>query len=166
MWRRAVARCHPDAGGDHDLFIWITATRDHVIGGELGQTIPRRERSHNHQRSYSEASPDPARIPFDKAGGFADLTAQALRAAQDLAEPYAGLLRLLADCYEAPEADSTLHRQQCQGATYKTLAAIGHRAGMSKPERARWYRIAESIPLSQRHAGHILSRLQRSSEAA
>jgi hypothetical protein len=35
------------------------------------------------------------------------------------------------------------------------------RCGMSKPERVQWYRIAEDIPLSQRHAGHILSKLQK-----
>ena len=27
MWKRLVSRCHPDAGGDHDLFIWAAATR-------------------------------------------------------------------------------------------------------------------------------------------
>jgi hypothetical protein len=33
--------------------------------------------------------------------------------------------------------------------------------GMTKAERVQWYRIAEAIPLSQRHAGHILSRLKK-----
>jgi hypothetical protein len=28
MWRRLVGRAHPDAGGDHDLFIWTVAVRD------------------------------------------------------------------------------------------------------------------------------------------
>jgi hypothetical protein len=32
--------------------------------------------------------------------------------------------------------------------------------GMSVTERSGWYRIAESIPLSDRHAGHILKRLK------
>jgi hypothetical protein len=32
---------------------------------------------------------------------------------------------------------------------------------MTKPERVQWYSIAEAVPLSQRHAGHILSKLQR-----
>jgi hypothetical protein len=74
--------------------------------------------------------------------------------------PFAGLLRLLDDCHEVTEYSGPVHRQQHQGATYKSLAAIGHRAGMDKAERTRWHRIAEGIPLSQRHAGHILSRLQ------
>jgi len=23
MWRRLMRRCHPDAGGDEDLFVWV-----------------------------------------------------------------------------------------------------------------------------------------------
>jgi hypothetical protein len=34
--------------------------------------------------------------------------------------------------------------------------------GMTKAERIGWYRVAESAPLCDRHAGHILSRLKRS----
>jgi len=33
---------------------------------------------------------------------------------------------------------------------------------MTKAERGRWYRVAEAIPLSDRHAAHILSRSRRS----
>jgi hypothetical protein len=36
---------------------------------------------------------------------------------------------------------------------------------MSKPERARWYRVAEYLPLSQRHAGWILEQLKKTPEA-
>jgi hypothetical protein len=32
---------------------------------------------------------------------------------------------------------------------------------MTKDERVQWYSIAEAVPLSQRHAGHILSKLQK-----
>jgi hypothetical protein len=40
------------------------------------------------------------------------------------------------------------------------LAYIGHLLGMSMNERIEWYRIAESIPLCDRHAGHIIKRLK------
>jgi len=80
--------------------------------------------------------------------------------ADDVGAPYDELLRMLRDCFEAGPDDVFLYRQQHQGATYKTLAAIAYRARMSKPERTRWYRIAESIPLYQRHAGHIMMKLQ------
>jgi hypothetical protein len=32
---------------------------------------------------------------------------------------------------------------------------------MTRKERIGWYRVAEDIPLSDRHAGHILARLKR-----
>jgi hypothetical protein len=35
MWRRLVARTHPDAGGDHELIIWTGTIKDAVCGGEL-----------------------------------------------------------------------------------------------------------------------------------
>jgi hypothetical protein len=74
--------------------------------------------------------------------------------------PYDRLLRLLEDCEEEDE-DSPLFTQQAQGATYKTLAAIGHAVGMDGAERSHWYKLAESIPLSQRHAGHVLTKLKK-----
>jgi hypothetical protein len=33
---------------------------------------------------------------------------------------------------------------------------------MTKAGRVRWYRVAEEIPLSDRHAAHILSQSKRS----
>jgi hypothetical protein len=51
--------------------------------------------------------------------------------------------------------------QRRRGASYKQLAAIGHAVEMTKRERVGWYRVCESIPLSDRHAGHILSKLKR-----
>ncbi len=33
MWRLLLARLHPDAGGDHDLFTFACAVRDEVSGG-------------------------------------------------------------------------------------------------------------------------------------
>ena len=32
MWRLLLARLHPDAGGDHDLFAFACALRDEVYG--------------------------------------------------------------------------------------------------------------------------------------
>ncbi len=33
MWRLLLARLHPDAGGDQDLFAFACAVRDEVAGG-------------------------------------------------------------------------------------------------------------------------------------
>jgi hypothetical protein len=32
MWRLLLARLHPDAGGDHDLFTFACAMRDEIFG--------------------------------------------------------------------------------------------------------------------------------------
>ncbi len=33
MWRKLIARTPPDAGGDHELFIWAKQLHD-IVGGE------------------------------------------------------------------------------------------------------------------------------------
>lgn len=159
MWRKLVSRAHPDAGGDHDLFIWTMATREAICGGRLGAEIPRRERQDHRSRQREASTYDPDRVPFDPFASFEDLTDRAVAMSEAVAEPYGLLLRGGADCY--PATDGPLHDQQRRGASYKSLAAIGHAVGMSKAERTQWYRIAETVPLSQRHAGHILARLKR-----
>jgi hypothetical protein len=167
MWRRLIARTHPDAGGDHELFIWTLATRDVVCGGELGSTIPRLEHQDGSSRSGARSQEGStkgtyaARIPFETGtyAPFVVLKNRALEIAHEVEDPYKDLLYALLDCVEAE--DGPLYKMQNQGATYKSLAAIAYKAGMSKTERVQWYRICESVPISQRHAGHILSKLQK-----
>jgi len=156
MWRRLVGRAHPDAGGNHEQFIWTVAARDAICYGELGEEIPSASRFRRRQTPTPSAGD---RVPFDKDAYLEVLTDRAIRMAEAVAEPYGYLLRQLADCY--PVSDGSLYDQQRLGASYKSLAAIGHRVGMMKDERVQWYSIAEAVPLSQRHAGHILSKLQR-----
>ena len=98
-------------------------------------------------------------VPFDKTLDFDVLTRHALNGAETLSEPYASVLLLLKDCRFARLGSE--YGQQYKGATYKQLAAIGHEVGMDKGQRVRWYRLAESIPLSRRYAGHILSKLKK-----
>jgi len=158
MWRRLVGRAHPDAGGDHDLFIWAVAVRDVVCSSSLNASVsPEPEVHPSRRHEASTAAPDC--VPFDRFADLEVLTDRAVTMAAAVAEPYGYLLRQVADCY--PAEDGPLYDQQRCGATYRTLAAIGHTVGMSKEERIQWYRIAEAIPLSQRHAGHILSRIKR-----
>lgn len=151
MWRRLVARAHPDAGGDHELFIWTGVVRDVVCAEprptveELGQPNP------STPRSTSDETP---RVPFDPSEAFAALTGRALAHAGE----FAPVLKLLQDCWPLGH----LAHEQGRGASYKRLAAVGHAWGMTKAERVRWYRVAEEIPLSDRHAAHILSRSKRS----
>jgi hypothetical protein len=158
MWRKLLAVAHPDQGGSNDLFVWVRELQEHVAGDGVEPLLreARRDPPSHHttgeRLDYTDA--------FDRAGSFDGLTRVAVMYADEVGEPYAGLLRMLRDCYEAGPGDIALHRQQNQGATYRTLAAIAHRARMSKPERIQWYRVCESVPISQRHAGHIIERLQ------
>jgi hypothetical protein len=154
MWRRLLKRSHPDSGGTHELFIWATALRDHVVGAQE-EPFPR-------VQAKPERGDGPERIEFAHAfnrfGSFAELTQHAVRVGSSTLEPYKSLLLLLVDCYEAQEGP--LLKMQCQGATYKSLAALAYKASMSKEQRVGFYRLAEQIPLSQRHVGHMISRLQ------
>ena len=154
MWRRLLSRVHPDVGGSHELFIWTGAIKAIICDGQLHAGPERVSR----RRDNSTPS-DTERVPFDPFADFGALTDRAVTMADAVAQPYCYLLQQLADCQAATEG--TLYAQQRRGATWKQLAAIGHVVGMSKAERTQWYRIAESVPLSQRHAGHILARLKR-----
>jgi hypothetical protein len=159
MWRRLLARAHPDAGGTHELFIWTGTVRDvvcslsHPAGGNPEPT------DHPSRRREPSTPSTGARVPFDEDAYLEVLTDRAIKMAEAVAEPYGYLLRKLADCH--PAEVGPLRDQQRRGVSYRSLAAIGHQVGMSKEERVHWYRIAEAVPLSQRHAGHILSKLQK-----
>jgi hypothetical protein len=101
-----------------------------------------------------------ARVPYPlgETSDFAALTAKAVTMAGEVGGIHGALLEILEDC-EAPPRTTGAWQQR--GASYKSLAAIGHKVGMTKAERSRWYRIAEAVPLSQRHAGHILNELKK-----
>jgi hypothetical protein len=153
-WRRLLATVHPDRDhGDHELFVFLTALREHVevCGGELCvESKPSPSRP-----SYSPPDDKP-RVPYPGPWPGADFEENTRRALK-LEGPYCSVLSLLVDCYPLEH----LAYEQERGASYKRLAAIAHTWGMSKEKRTGWYRCAESIPLSDRHAGHILSKLKR-----
>jgi hypothetical protein len=159
MWRRLLSRSHPDTGGSHELFIWTVAVRDVVCSSRDQDAVNAEPEDHPSRRREPSSSAARVRLPFDEEALLEVLTDRAVTMAAAVAEPYGCLLRQVADCY--PASEGPLYDQQRCGASYKSLAAIGHAVGMSKAERVHWYRIAEAIPLSQRHAGHILSRLKR-----
>src|SRR5215217_5714737 len=142
MWRKLLHRCHPDAGGDHDLFIWADALREHVAG-----ELPPPQGSRSATTSQRTGAEEPTRVvfhdAFDKASSFGDLTRQAVALAAHVGEPYGRLLLLLSDCAEAAEDEQPAYRQQHQGATYKQLAYVAHLAGLDRGQRTRWYKVCE-----------------------
>jgi hypothetical protein len=159
MWRRLLARAHPDSGGTHELFIWAGTVRDVVCDFSLPRAGNPEPDDHPSRRREASTPSAGERVPFDEDAFLEVLTDRAVAMAEAVAEPYGFLLRQVADC--EPAEDGPLRDQQRCGASFKSLAAIAHRVGMTKAERIQWYRIAEAVPLSQRHAGHILSRLKR-----
>jgi hypothetical protein len=157
MWRRLLRLAHPDSGaGDHSLFVWVTALRDHVAGDTVEDVRIGYERTQ--PPHYPPGGSRSERVPFDYYADFDALTDRAVTMGDAVAEPFAFLLRSLAGCYRAE--DGPLYYQQRRGATYKQLAALAYRVGMSKAERVQFYRIAEAVPLSQRHVGHIFAHVQ------
>jgi len=155
LWRLLLARLHPDAGGSGELFVFAQGVREAVDA----PPAPRQScgRCSSAQRGTCE---EPARIPFDADLDPLALSRRALTLVEELEHPYSAVLRLLANC--APATHGRPQLQERRGATYRTLAAIAHAANMSYSERLQWYRVAEGIPLSDRHAGHILGRLKES----
>ncbi len=136
--------------------------RETLCGGELGPEIPQRyggAKKASAAAAYGGYGGGAAprqeeldRVDYAAAfdiGGFEGVTVRTLRMAGSLEEPYVRLppCAALSDCYEAgPEDAVLLYRQQHQGATYRSLAAVAYRAGMRKAQRVRWYRIADDVP--------------------
>jgi hypothetical protein len=46
MWRMLLAKLHPDAGGDHELFLFASALKEGICGG--------RRPGRKHARPYDE----------------------------------------------------------------------------------------------------------------
>lgn len=49
MWRLLLAKLHPDAGGDHELFVFASTVRDSVCGNEDVE-----DKSANHTKPRAE----------------------------------------------------------------------------------------------------------------
>jgi len=150
LWRRLLARVHPDSGGSDDLFTWATRVRESLCTC-----------TSNTCRSPS-APPDSERIPFDSDLGYLDehvmLTMRATSIGAREQEPFANLLGLLLDC--PSQAHGRIALRQCKGASFKQLAYISHLSGLTKEQRGVWYGIARSIPLSEQHCHHLIGKLK------
>jgi hypothetical protein len=84
MWRKLLARTHPDSGGDHDLFIWTGALRDVVCDSNMFTVGVDGEKPEG-PRTGAQNDGKP-RIPYDAGAAGADFeegTAEALRMAEE-----------------------------------------------------------------------------------
>ncbi len=154
MWRKLLARAYPDAGGNHELFIWVGSVKEHVLKSTTASQASSPPSAE--PRSEPRTVYEDGRVPFPADSICGALTATAIERAGAVGMLYRRLLLLLEDCYTAAH----LPHEEQRGASYKRLAFIAHLVGMSKGERVGWYRVAEFIPLADRHAGHIIKRLK------
>lgn len=156
MWRLLMARLHGDAGGSDELFLFGQAVRERLLDGNPVQ-VPEGSGCAECRRGEGGigVAADPARVPYPPRADFGELTrrAVALACEGDLPPPYPSLLLLLRDYRPLVGSEE-------RGASYKQLAAVAHLSGMTKPERVRWYRVAESVPLADSHAKRILDKLK------
>jgi hypothetical protein len=148
MWRRLLARAHPDAGGDDELFVWAKSLEELVARLSKAQ--------HDPYARLGGTVKQEGRIPFDPHTDFDRISERALQFAPK-AFGYGGVLRI------AGGAKRTGTAKDHRGATYEQLARIAYRLGIDKHQRnARkmWYRTARDVMLSEAHADHIIGSLE------
>src|SRR5687767_11362257 len=97
MWQRLLSRAHPDAGGDHELFIWTGAVRDLVCSLRDRGGLSEPDDLHT-SRHACPTHEEPARVPWDSGDDFEECTRTALRMGA-VGDYYGQVLSLLADCY-------------------------------------------------------------------
>ena len=76
MWRLLLARLHPDAGGDHELFLFAHALREGASGGGFLESTP--ALVDNRGRTKRSAEPF-LRAWHDAMGGWASCNREALK---------------------------------------------------------------------------------------
>ena len=175
MWRRLLARTHPDSGGDHELFVWAQSVRDTVEQGQNGPIVdllahmfrnppsrpaPQKD-SRSKKKPWSERR-SKQHIPFETELSFGELTARALKMAQEFEEPYGRIFSLLEGC-GAPSPDDVPEEIEDAeiGAGYAVLADVGRALGLDGRGRVSIYNHAREIPLTQRHARYLLREVER-----
>lgn len=181
MWRRLLARAHPDSGGDHELFVWVQYLREHIENEHNDpfadllayfsserhapkaprQQASRRQRKKKPEKPWSERR-SKERVPLETDLSFDELTALALEVAHGFNEPYDYIFSLLAGCKApSPDDDPETVEEAGMGAGYAVLADIGRTLGLDKRGRHAIYRYGEVVPLTQRHALYLLREAER-----
>ena len=159
LWRRAPSRVHPDSGGDHEIFLFLSAAKEALAEPcECRRGDPLA----GPRNGYAGQEQTTDRIDYDPELGipstFDALTMRALESGVELEEPYRKLISLLTDCVSSGHGRQEL--KQRRGASFKQLAYAGYLAGLNKEERGRFYEIAQRVPLSDRHISHVIDKLK------
>jgi hypothetical protein len=178
MWRRLLARAHPDAGGSEDLFVWTKALQEELcakasrpesvfasrIWEEFAKQRSRPRTGPRSKKKAKKAKRSTNRIPFETGLSFDELTRRALELAKSLEEPYGELLNLLLEGCELSGfgCDAAfVEGARIAGAYYARLADVGHALGFDGRARGRLYKVAGQVPLSDLHAVYMVNRARR-----
>jgi hypothetical protein len=159
-WNRLLRLCHPKGAGDEDLFLWAKGVYDFVTSDEP-EPAPREQPKHKKSTDRVDFSGVEERF-----SSHADLVEHALEVAYSIEEPFHSMLSGLEDLEPAPRGDLQLLRAEQQGCTFKQAAYAAHLANLSKKHRMDFYKLCQSLPMSQRMCGHIIKRLQERESAA
>jgi hypothetical protein len=76
MWRLLLARLHPDAGGDHELFLFAHALKEEACGHRCSESTPARG---NGKRGTKPSAEPFLRVWHDAMGCWASCNREALK---------------------------------------------------------------------------------------
>lgn len=152
MWRKLRAKCHPDSGGQHELFIWVDELREQVSilawkleshADEYKKIIQENQELRERLAEYESCS-----APYDDEPEESEI----IRRISSLRRCHRDALIPLQEWAETWESiDSS------GPATGKQIAYIAHLYGMDNGERYDFYDVCESIGLSKNGAGWLIS---------
>lgn len=131
MWRKLLAKVHPDAGGEHELFIWADQVREHCAESpaKTQKKTYSPPRSHNPVREFMDGLQVVYQRPFDV-----------------LANKWMTSGNLGASTEEA---------------TKPQVAKIAHLCGMSDKHRYGFYGVCEEFGLTKQQASWVIEELTR-----
>lgn len=130
MWRRLRARCHPDGGGDHELFVWVDVLQA-ALEGKLSGRVGAAE------SSARQPPPPPENYVARFIKGCLTVHRGAL-------EPLVSWWDTFGEYDKSPPA------------TPKQIARIAHSVGMTSSERYSFYDTCEAFGLSRAAASYLI----------
>lgn len=159
FWRRVLARVHPDAGGNHEEFLFLSAARERVEscrgrcdrgpgpGPECGG-------SRSYETGADRTGADRIRFPEGRVD-HVELVARARGLARGHGRVLGAVLARLAGYQQATSGRARLAEQR--GATYKQVRYLAALADVAPREM---YEAAERVPMSQAMVGYLITELK------
>jgi hypothetical protein len=173
LWRLALSLAHPDSQryDSHELFVWLTAIREHIQEGESGTRVPICSRCSGgrtpNPESQNSAWPpnsepeDKARIPFDDFAALDPvvLNIRARDSAHDASALVAELLCVLSAT--PPVEHGRVALKWMRGATLKQCGYAAYLAHLQGEEKQEFYVALRAIPCSEAQISWLIDHLKK-----